>query len=187
MNELETRQIMTYAFADFRVTISDEQVKVWSDLLSDLDYNTAIQAVQLVIAKAQYLPRVTDILKAAAAIKTPENERNTWGEAWDIWVNIARRGGQYEKAEHKKQYEQICPIGAKALGTSQDEYYRLQVDDLNTFKAQFRMRYEALAARENHNRALPKKLQILLAHRKEEKSEPVKIGTIANQIVEALK
>lgn len=177
---------MTYAFADFRVTISEEQVKVWADLLTDIDYQTAIQAVQLVIAKAKFLPRVTDILKAAADIKTPVNERNTWGEAWDIWVKIASRGGQYEKEAHAKQYKEVCPIGAQALGTSQNEYYRLQVDDLNTFKAQFRQRFEALAARANHNRALPKKLQILLAHRIEEKTEPKKIGAIIPEIMEAI-
>lgn len=155
MDKSEVRKIMTYCFVERGVTVTEERVQVWHDQLQEVPFETGKMAARLLVARLAHPPTVHDFLRAIGEVTAQPDERTQWGEAWDVWRGIAHRHGHMFKGEAFKEYEKKCPIGAKALGSTFDEYFTLEVRDLGTFKAQFRQRYEALIQRSMMGRTIP--------------------------------
>lgn len=155
MNERELNEVMIYIFSDFDQHIQPEKRKLWLDQFGHLDAKTARLAAKLLMSRKTFgPPKVHDFALAVDEVLAGVGGGETWGEAWDAWVKCAQRFGSYRIDECLKNYQAISPIGFQAIGTSAKEWFTLETSENNTFKAQFRQRYEMLAERARANRTL---------------------------------
>lgn len=153
MNERQMHDVMTYIGADFDADVKPEKRRVWLDQFGHLDYEVAMCAARVLVSRKTFgAPRAHDFACVVDEITAGREGRETWGEAWDAWILCARKFGSYRIAECKVAFAEVSPMGAAAMGTSADEWFMLPVADVNTFKAQFRQRYEALSERERTER-----------------------------------
>lgn len=136
--------LLRYLGADADVNITEERVNVWYDQFKEQDSVTLKQAARLLLAKKVYgkFPRVADMWAAIKELSSPDEE--TWVTAWELGLATMRRHGFYNRDKAAKELEEKHPMARRAFGTMMDEYYQLNTEDLPTFRAQFRQRFEAL-------------------------------------------
>lgn len=147
MNDVEVMDLLMYLHADHDAVVTEEKHRVWCDLFQHVPIQTAREAAKIVARRKTYgVPKTSDFQQALEDMAAVD--RLTWGEAWDLWVLIAHRLGSYQKARAYEVYKVRCPIGAAAIGTSYSEWFSLPENDVGTFRAQFRQRFEALYERE---------------------------------------
>lgn len=164
MTEAELHDVMTYLFADFDAVVLPEKRRVWFDQFKHVDANTARLAAKLLLSRKCFgLPRAHDFALVIAEVSTPR--QLTWGEAWDLWVTIARRWGLYKPFSALEEFSTRSKIGARAIGQSYNEYFYTTVDQLPTLRAQFRQRYEDLVAREQADAVACPEVRELIAKR----------------------
>lgn len=160
MNEREMHDLMTYIFADHDAEIKPEKRKVWLDQFGHLSFEEGMLAARVLIGRKSYgVPKVHDF---ATVIEEITKNHESWGEAYDKWVSLAKRFGYYRAQECFEAYENASPIGAKALGTSAKEWFSLKTEDNGIFKAQFRQRYEILSERAKNDRMISPKVKALI-------------------------
>ncbi len=165
MDEVEVNHILTFLNAEFREPITKERRAVWLEMTKDIPYSIAFTAAKVLIARLNKFAGINEFLKAVAEVTTPIEERETWGEAWDKWVSTSKRFGMYRLQECEAAYRKVSPRGADVMSTSMMEWFTLPNEDIGIFRAQFRQRYETLAARANHQRVLPKDIQEALGYK----------------------
>lgn len=164
MDEVEVHKVMTFLNAEAREQITSERRAVWTEMLKDVSYEHGFLAAKILVARSNKFAGLNEFLKSVAEVSTPPEERETWGEAWDKWVKVAGRTGYYRMQEAAELYAKESPRGAQVMSTCMKEWFLLQTEDVQIFRAQFRQRYEALAAKANHQRVLPKEIQIALGY-----------------------
>lgn len=164
MVETEVHKILTFLNAEFREPISAERRSVWCEMLKDVSYQTGFTAAKILLARSNKFAGINEFLKAVAEVSTPKIERETWGEAWEKWMRISRRFGMYHVAEAGAAFKKESPRGFEVMSTCMREWFTLPLDDVQTFRAQFRQRYELLASRANHQRVLPQEIQGALGY-----------------------
>lgn len=163
MTKAETAKILTYLLADFDQALTPAKVEVWHDQIQHLTFEMGMVAARVLMGRKMYgTPKVADFLDAVKEITRPERNE-TWGEAFDKWLRIARSYGYYRKAAAIERYKAECPQGYRALGTMANEYFDLKTEELPTFRAQFRQRYEAIEQREERLAALPPQVSAAIA------------------------
>lgn len=168
MNAREMHDIMTYIFADFDLAITSEKRAVWLDQFKHYDYKIGMLAARLLLGRKTFgPPKASDFLEAIKEVTATDAERQTWGEAWDLWIEIARRHGYYNAAAAFELYKRKCELGGSALGTSYKDWFSLKTDDVPTFRAQFRQRFEALQKRADLDRTMPPDLKFALEAERE--------------------
>lgn len=156
MTEREMHDVMTYIFADHGAEITNSKRAVWFDQFKHVSFETAIVAARALVSRKQYgLPKVHDFAIALKEVSQPLEMRRTWNEEFSIWVKIARRCGYTNKAEAKREYARVCPKGFQALGTMADDWFDIEVSERATFRAQFRMSFEAIDDRDDRLDLLP--------------------------------
>lgn len=147
MKKQQMIDIMTYVFAEHEVVISEERLAVWFDQFKDVDVETAKLAAKAMTSRKSFgIPKAHDFAQAISEVQ--QIGRENWGEAWDIFRKLADKHGRYQYDLIKSEFERLSPTGFLAMGTSFKEYFDLQLDQLNTFKAQFRQRFEGLQDRD---------------------------------------
>lgn len=141
---MEVAGLLRYLGADADVGISEERINVWFDQFKEQDSTTLKQAARLLLAKKVYgkFPRVADMWAAIKELSSPDEE--TWVTAWELGLAVMRRHGFYNRDKAAKELLEKHPMAHRAFGTMMDEYYQLNTEDLPTFRAQFRQRFEAL-------------------------------------------
>ena len=170
MNTQETAKVLTYLFADHDLKVPPAKVQVWADQFKHVPYEEAIAAARVLVSRKTYgAPKASDLHEALKELRPVTGE--SWGEAFALWVKIARRCGYYRRAEARARYEALCPLGARALGEMADEFFDLKVEERSTYRAQFRQRYEAIAAREERESSMPPHVALELKRLRDEKQQ----------------
>lgn len=155
MNRQETAKVLAYLLADFGQPVSAEKLQVWHDQLRHRAYPEVMTAARVLMGRKMYgAPRISDLLNVLEDI-TSTHSLPLWGEAFDMWIGIAKKYGYNRRGIAVAEYREKCPFGYRALGTMANDYWDLKSDDKNTFRAQFRQRYESLTERETKYAALP--------------------------------
>jgi hypothetical protein len=151
MNQREMQDVMVFIFADHDHVISDEKRTVWFTQFHHLPLDVAMKAAIVLVGRKTYgLPRVHDFAQAVADV-TSEGSME-WPEAWELWRRMGK-GGIYNWPRGFNEYQEICPIGAMALGGKEGarDWAVIEESDVPTFRANFRMGYERLLARERQD------------------------------------
>lgn len=179
MTRPEIAAVLAYIAADYDVTVSEQRIDVWLDQFSHLPKEVGMAAACVCLARKSFgFPRVHEFHEAVREVQLGREERDDWGAAWDAWMKLSARG-RYRHDETFAEYERVCPLGARALGTMARETYDLDGPDaMNTFRAQFRQRFTALADRERVHAALNPKIQAAIVQIGE-KARTKRIGSSA--------
>jgi hypothetical protein len=146
--ELQIHDILTYIGADLDVVITPERRAVWYDQFKGIEPQELAEAARVLLTRKVYgkFPKVADMWEALAELRTPAN--SSWAEAWDDWVTIARRYGYYQQELCRQELQRKNPAAEKALGTMLSEWFTTKLEDVPTFRAQFRQRYDSLKERQ---------------------------------------
>lgn len=176
MNKSEMAAILAYLYADWDGQVTEVKVRVWFDQFGHVEKTAALAAARLLLSRKTFgPPKVQDFRQALNEVLGEELD---WGQAWDLWVKLAR-AGRYMHDKTMARYELQCPLGARALGSMAREFYDLGVSQMGTFRAQFRQRFEALAERESRKAIQSPDLSLLIDSVRTSQKAPVRIS--ANQ------
>lgn len=159
--ERQVWDVMCYIAADSDVELSTERHAVWYDQFKHITLEILMAAARLVVSRKIYgkFPRCSDFWDVVWELQQPNAQ--TWGDAWDEWVELARRYSLYDFQKAVIQFEQSNPFGARALGSMAREYFSINTVDIPTFRAQFRQRYESMRDLDKKESMRPSDLQRL--------------------------
>lgn len=142
----EVAALLSYLYADFDQPVTEIKARVWHDQFGHIDNAVGVAAARLLLSRRTYgPPKAQDFREAISEVM---GEELSWGPAWDLWMELSR-AGRYAHEKTMAKYELQCPVGAKALGSMGREFYDLRPEQMSTFRAQFRQRFDALADRES--------------------------------------
>lgn len=140
--------VINAAYPTFEAT--PERVKVYCEMLSDLDIEPLKAAARQHIAVNKWPPSVAELRDVAASVTRPELP--TWADAWEeVWKAVTSLG-YYRKPQWSH------PLIAKTVDSmgGWQTMCQIQVDNLSTERAQFRQMYESHATRATrHANLLP--------------------------------
>lgn len=141
MKESQMQGIMNYIASDTGALVTDDMRKLWLDQFGKEEYERMMTAARLLIARKRFdrFPRCADMWDA---IHELDNTGEGWGASWDLWAKLAAHFGSYQKETAYSDFQRLDPIGAHALGSMYKDFFTLETSDMNTFRAQYRQRYE---------------------------------------------
>ena len=154
MTKAEVAKILTVLAAAYpKFEVDDLKVRVWHEMLGDLDYATANMAVKKLILENTFPPSIAEVRKAAMEILNPEVM--TAAEAWGEVERAIRIYGYYRETE---ALESMSPSVAKVV-----EYIGWQNICLNeepgVIRGQFLKMYQQVRERDRREMLLPADLR----------------------------
>ena len=140
-----------------------DAVKIWYELLKDLDYAVANIAIQKYMHTNKKEPTVADIRELATAIQI--GEKPQWSDGWEqVRSNIRKYGMcSYDSnrlAECMNSFDPLTRRVVERLGWR--ELCNSKDSDVMADRANFRMIYEQIAEREHTAKQLPMGLTQLI-------------------------
>ena len=136
---------------------NEQALELWYMQLKDIDYRVAEAAVNKWAATNKWSPTIADIRETATAIS--QGELPDWGEAWQEVTLAIKRFGSYRAGEALRSLSPLTRKAVERLG-----YMQLCAsENIAADRANFRMIYEQLAAREKKQAQLPEGLKTLIA------------------------
>lgn len=134
-----------------------DSVKIWYQLLRDIDYNVANVAIQKYIMTEKFPPTVADIREGAAAVL--HGERTLWSDGWEEVRTAIRKFGMYRPQEAMASMSEITRQAVERLG-----FQNLCLsENAAVDRANFRMIYEQIESRQHELQQIPTKLTNLIA------------------------
>ena len=154
MTRAETAKILAVLAASYpKFEVDDLKVRVWHEMLGDLDYATANMAAKKLILENNFPPSIAEVRKAAMEILNPEVM--TAAEAWGEVERAVRTYGYYRETE---ALESMSPSVAKVV-----EYIGWQNICLNeepgVIRGQFLKMYQQVRERDRREMLLPADLR----------------------------
>jgi hypothetical protein len=175
---------MTYVYAEHAVQLSEERIAVWWDQFRHVSIEDAGKAARALVARKSYgAPKAQDFSEVLAEVSATEQERETWGEAWDKFSRIALRYGVYRVEHILPAVEKVSPLAAAAMATGVKEYLTSQETDVPTIRAQFRQRYEALQSRQRLDKRMPADMQRRIDGAP---TKPTAVGDVVSKLMKQL-
>lgn len=136
---------------------NEQSLELWYMQLKDLDYKIVEVAINKWAATNKWSPSISEIRETAATITL--GELPEWGEAWQEVTLAIKRFGSYRAGEALKSLSPLTRKAVERLG-----YMQLCAsENIAADRANFRMIYEQLAAREKKQAQLPEGLKTLIA------------------------
>ena len=154
MTKAEVAKILTVLAAAYpKFEVDDLKVRVWHEMLGDLDYATANMAVKKLILENTFPPSIAEVRKAAMEILNPD--AMTAAEAWGEVERAIRIYGYYRETE---ALESMSPSVAKVV-----KYIGWQNICLNeepgVIRGQFLKMYQQVQERDHREMLLPADLR----------------------------
>ncbi len=152
MTKSETAKLLAVIAASYpRFEVDDLKVKVWHEMLGDLDYNVASMAVKKIIVQNTFAPAISEVRKAALEVTTPEVNRITAAEAWGL---VKKCFSKYSINREKEALaslpgpvaDTVRYMGWRELGMSEQP---------DVIRAQFMRMYDQVATRRREDALLP--------------------------------
>lgn len=154
MKKTETVQLLAVVNAAFpNMQVTEATVKLWHELLGDLDFNLAIAATKKLILESSYPPTIADIRKRAAEIMTPQEIDAA--EAWGEVERAIRKYGYYCESE---ALESMSPQVARVVRYIGWREICLS-EEPGVVRGQFLKMYQQVSEREQKMRLLPQSLR----------------------------
>lgn len=152
MTKGETAKLLAVIAASFpRFEVDDLKVKVWHEMLGDLDYTVASMAVKKIILQNTFAPAISEVRKAALEVMTPESERITAAEAWGM---VKRAFSRYSIYREK---EALASLPGPVADTVRYMGWRelCMSEEGEIVRAQFLRMYDQVATRRQEDALLP--------------------------------
>lgn len=133
-----------------------DSVKIWFQLLNDLDYQTANVAIQKYILTNKFPPTVADIREGAAAVTV--GEKPLWSDGWEEVMTAIKKYGSYQETAALESMTEITRQAVQRLGFRNI----CMSENIAADRANFRMIYEQIADRNHRERQIPMKLSHMI-------------------------
>lgn len=121
---------------------NNQALELWYHQLKDIDYNTAVVAVNKWVSLNRWSPSIADIRQIASEIVS--EPREDWGEAWAKVRKSISRFGMYDEAGALDSLDPLTRKAVEALGYQ----HICQSEEIGVERANFRMIYENLVNRQ---------------------------------------
>jgi hypothetical protein len=159
MNKSEIKSLLMIAIANFpsmQERNMTPTAELWSEVLSDIDYQVAKSALIKVLSTSEFFPTVAKIREAVAMITQP-NSLDAM-EAWGLIGQAVRRYGFNRKAEA------MAMLPAEVVEMVERFSWReiCYNENPDTLRAQFRMAWETQSKRKKELMALPADIRRLI-------------------------
>lgn len=129
-----------------------DSIKIWYQLLQDIDYQIANVAIQKYILTNKFPPTIADIREGAAAAVI--GEKKLWSDGWEEVLTAIRRYGSYRETEALDSMSETTRQAVNRLG-----YKNLCMsENISVERANFRMIYEQLEDRKYKESQIPARL-----------------------------
>lgn len=148
------------------VLTTDHAVKVWFEMLKDLDYKTLSVALQKYAATNRFPPTIADLREASASVT--QGETLAWSDGWDQVVSAIRNYGYMRESEALNSMTELTRRTVKGIGGWK---FLCCSENPSADRANFRMIYQELAQREKDRGQLQPKLRELI-----DKATQIKLG-----------
>lgn len=145
--------IKTYFPKEKNLLPNNRAMELWFDQLCDIPYNVAQIALKKWVAVSEWSPTIADIRKGAIEVTGKAVE--DWGKAWENVLDAIRTYGSYDPIKGLDSLPKIAREAAKRIGWTN----LCMSEDMTADRANFRMIYEELAAKEEKTIQLPPALR----------------------------
>lgn len=162
--------LLKSAYMSQNFLATDAALSAWYDLIGDLDYQPCWIAAKRVIQTHKFPPSVAEIREAYSEVVNGPSV--SYGDAWgDVMMAIRRYGYMREQ----EALESLDPLTRKAVQNL--GYQNLCMSESpETDRANFRMIYEQLSAREKEDNAIAPALK--------EQIEKIRIAANGQKLLE---
>lgn len=155
---------------------SEENVELWFRMLKDLDYQTAMTALEIWIAENKWSPSISEIRETVVRIF---EDKNDWFDAWEQVIKSIGRYGIYQQKEALESLPELARETVKKIG-----YGTICLsENISVERASFRQIYESLQKRKAEEIRLPEKLneKLRLIHGRAEQKQLKETFTVSLQ------
>jgi hypothetical protein len=142
-----------------------DSVKIWYQLLQDLEYKVVSAAIQKYALTNKKYPTVADIRECATSVSI--GDKPLWSDGWEEVIMAIRRYGMYQEGLALEHMSEITRQAVQRLG-----FRNLCLsENVMADRANFRTIFEQIAERERTEQQMPLKLSNLIEdiRRKEQK------------------
>lgn len=133
-----------------------EAIKIWFQLLGDLDYKVANAAIQKYILTNKKVPTIADIRELATTVSI--GEKPLWSDGWEEVLMAIRKFGSYREEEALESMTETTRRTVQRLGFKNI----CMSENVMADRANFRMIYEQISEREHTSKQIPMNLNNLI-------------------------
>ena len=126
-----------------------DSIKIWFQMLQDLEYRTANLAIQKYMLTNKFPPTIADIRELSTDVQF--GSLPDWGEGWEQVITAIRKYGWYRANEAMDTFDDLTRTCVERLGFKN----LCMSENVNADRANFRMIYEQLASRKQKESVLP--------------------------------
>ena len=151
MTKGEVAKLLAVLAASFpRFEVNDLKIRVWHEMLGDIDYAVASMAVKKLIMQNTFAPAIAEVRRAAMEIMCPEQV--TGSEAWGEVTRAIRNYGYYREAE---ALASMSPTTARVVRHMGWQDICTSIEPTGVLRGQFLKMYGQVADREQEQQLLP--------------------------------
>ena len=154
-----------------------EAAELWYDALKDLEFDRAMTALQEHVQSNKWSPTIADIRQRAVSITRKPLE---WSDGWGQTMNAIRKYGYMNEKQALDSMDDITREVVKRLNWG--VICTTEQDDLMALRANFRMIYEQIQAREDRDALLT----VELKEKKERIAEQERVRQLGSELAKAL-
>lgn len=147
-----------------------EAIKIWYELLKDLDYAVTNIAIQKYMLTNKKEPTVADIRELVVSVKV--GDKPSWSDGWEEVLRAISMYGWYREKEALLSMSEITRKAVKRLGFKNI----CMSENIMTDRANFRMIFEQLAERQQTEKQLPVTLSALIEQVREHERQVLEEG-----------
>lgn len=154
MTENETARILAViaaAYPRFQVDGAGLTLKVWYEMLGDLDYKLIQTATQKLILESPFPPTIADVRKQVVEITQDPADQIDGATAWGEVMDAIRYYGYYRQAEALASMSPRTSRVVKMMGWQEI----CTCEEPGVIRGQFLKMYNTYATREKQNALLP--------------------------------
>lgn len=126
-----------------------DSIKIWFQMLQDLEYRTANLAIQKYMLTNKFPPTIADIRELSTDVQY--GSLPDWGEGWEKVITAIRKYGWYRANEAMETFDDLTRTCVERLGFKN----LCMSENVMADRANFRQIYEQLAARKQKESVLP--------------------------------
>lgn len=133
-----------------------DSIKIWYQMLQDLEYQSASAAIQKYMLTNKYPPTIADIREAAASVQ--HGDVPDWSDAWEVVLRCISKYGSYRESDALASMDEMTRTAVKRLGFRNI----CMSENITADRANFRMIYEQLAQRKQKEQQISLPLKELI-------------------------
>lgn len=135
---------------------SEQSVKLWFEMLKDLDYQDLTIALQKHVTTKRYFPSIAELREACVSVQ--KGEIATWSEGWAELVDAIRYYGYMREIEGLNSLSEITRRVAQRLRWAD----LCKSENVMNDRANFRMAYEQEVRKYKERQQLSPKVRELI-------------------------